>query len=102
MGTTNRPHLRHYGSFESTKIHGSGTDILGTTRHIDRWREDLDLLLESGITDLRYSIPWHRIEQQRGHFDFSWTDGPMEHMRRNGMKPVVDLLHHTSFPDWLE
>ena len=102
MHTQTGPKIPHYGAFESTKIHGSGTDILATTRHTERWEHDLDLLRHAGIRDLRYSVPWHRIEQQRGEFDFSWLDGPMEHMRRNGMDPVVDLLHHTSFPDWLE
>src|SRR4051794_1299686 len=28
----------HLGAFESTKIHGSGLDVLETTRHIDFWR----------------------------------------------------------------
>ncbi|MDQ1474712.1 MAG: hypothetical protein QOJ99_6192 [Bryobacterales bacterium] len=94
--------LPHFGAFESTRIHGSGTDILATTRHLERWREDLDLLKSSGIVDLRYSVPWHRIEQVPGEYDFSWIDGPMEHMRRQRMFPIIDLLHHTSFPDWLE
>ncbi len=94
-------HMTHYGAFESTRIHGSGTDILATTRHIERWRDDLDLLRSAGMNDLRYSIPWHRIEQHPGRFDFSWMDGPMDHLRKTGMNPVVDLLHHTSFPDWL-
>src|SRR3954447_25011866 len=92
----------HMGAFESTKIHGWGVDILGTTNHIKRWRHDLDLLRDAGICSLRYSVPWHRIEQQPGVFDFSWLDGPMEYMRTAGLQPVVDPFHHTSFPDWLE
>lgn len=92
----------HFGAFESTKIHGSGTDVLETTRHLAKWREDLDLLRATGLHDLRYSAPWHRIERTPGEFDFSWMDQPMRHMRQHGMRPVIDLLHHTSFPDWLE
>ncbi|HYP07466.1 MAG TPA: family 1 glycosylhydrolase [Bryobacteraceae bacterium] len=90
------------GAFESTKIHGSGEDILGTTRHIDRWRHDLEMLRASGISQLRYSIPWHRIESISGRFDWDWMDGPMAYMRRHGMQPIVDPLHHTSFPDWMK
>jgi len=95
-------HFPHLGGFESTKIHGSGTDILETTGHLERWREDLDMLRAAGIDNLRYSAPWHRIESSPGNFDFSWMDKPMAHMREQGMKPVIDLVHHTSFPDWLE
>ncbi len=92
----------HFGAFESTKIHGSGMDIIETTGHLEQWREDLDLLFASGMKNLRYSAPWHRIEASPGVFDFSWIDQPMRHMRQMGMKPVIDLLHHTSFPDWLD
>jgi beta-glucosidase/6-phospho-beta-glucosidase/beta-galactosidase len=92
----------HLGAFDGTKIHGWGVDILGSTNHIERWRHDLDMLSEAGIRNLRYSVPWHRIENAPGRFDFSWIDGPMEHMRATGMNPIVDPLHHTSFPDWLD
>lgn len=92
----------HFGAFESTKLHGSGTDILGTTRHIEFCENDLGMLLDAGLRDLRYSIPWHRIERLAGEFDFTWMDVPMRFMERNGMSPVVDPLHHVSFPDWLE
>jgi beta-glucosidase/6-phospho-beta-glucosidase/beta-galactosidase len=92
----------HIGAFESTKLAGSGIDILGTTRHIERWRSDLQMLYSASLMDLRYSVPWHRIESVPGVFDFSWFDLPMEYMRTNGMRPILDPLHHISFPDWLE
>ncbi len=94
--------LTFLGGFESTKIHGSGRDILGTTRHIQRWEHDLGLLLSAGIRELRYSAPWHRIEWRPGAFDFTWLDGPMQFMRDHRMNPILDPLHHTSFPDWLQ
>ena len=92
----------HFGAFESTLIHGSGVDVLETTRHLENCCEDLDLLRRAGVKNLRYPAPWHRIEASPDHFDFAWMDKPMQHMRREGMKPVIDLLHHTSFPEWLE
>jgi beta-glucosidase/6-phospho-beta-glucosidase/beta-galactosidase len=92
----------HLGAFESTRIIGSGTDILGTTRHVERWEHDLELLRLAGLTELRYSIPWHRIEQTPGVYDFSWIDGPMRYMEAHGMRPILDPLHHVSFPEWLE
>src|SRR5687767_7066798 len=92
----------HLGAFESTKLLGSGTDILGTTRHIERWEADLELLRSASLKQLRYSIPWHRFEREEGTFDFRWLDGPMLHMHAAGMIPIVDLMHHVSFPDWLD
>jgi beta-glucosidase/6-phospho-beta-glucosidase/beta-galactosidase len=92
----------HLGAFESTRIHGAGADILGTTRHIELWEQDLQMLRGAGISELRYSIPWHRIEVSPGEFDWRWMDGPMGFLERHGMNPIVDPLHHTSFPDWLD
>src|SRR5215210_703503 len=91
----------HFGGFESTKLGHTGTDILGTTHHIQRWQYDLELLKTASIVNLRYSVPWHRIEHQPGMFDFTWFDGPIQYMRDHGMCPVLDPLHHISFPAWL-
>ena len=92
----------HLGSFESTNIFGTGHDILEGTRHLDLWSQDLQMLWDAGIRDLRYPVPWHRIERTRGEYDWSWIDGPMRFMRSAGMRPILDPLHHTSFPSWLE
>lgn len=91
----------HLGAFESTQIFGTGQDILGTTKHIERWEEDLSTLERAGLQTLRYPIPWHRIETREGQFDWSWMDGPLQYMHAHGMHPIVDPLHHTSFPEWL-
>src|SRR4051794_11417046 len=96
------PKYPHVGAFESTKLSGSGTDILGTTRHIECWEADLQLLRSASITQLRYSVPWHRIECEPGTYDFTWLDGPMAYMQAIGMTPVLDPLHHISYPDWLD
>jgi beta-glucosidase len=47
-------------------------------------------------------VPWHRIELTPGVFDWSWIDGPMQFMREHGMNPILDPIHHVSFPAWLE
>lgn len=91
----------HLGGFESTHIFGSGQDVLGSTKHIEHWRADLERLLTEGITTLRYSAPWHRIEPRPGVYDWSWFDGPMAFLRAHKMQPILDPLHHTSFPAWL-
>ena len=58
-------------------------------------------LRDAGISQLRYSAPWHRIERIQGTFDWNWLDGPLNFMHENGMEPIFDPLHHTSFPEWL-
>lgn len=92
---------KHLGAFESTQIFGTGQDIFGTTHHLDLWREDLTRLRNAGISELRYSIPWHRIERTPGVYDWKWMDQPLQFMEEAGMQPIADPLHHTSFPEWL-
>jgi beta-glucosidase len=87
--------------FESTQIHGTGQDVLGGTRHLDLWEHDLQLVKAQGITSLRYPVPWHRIERRRGVYDWQWTDQVFPYMRKAGLDPIVDPIHHTSFPEWI-
>ncbi len=89
------------GSFESTYMPGHDRDVLETTDHVGRWREDLLLLEDMGVTRLRYPIRWHRIEQTEGRFDWAETDEVLGYLRVNGFRPIVDLVHHTSYPAWL-
>jgi hypothetical protein len=60
------------------------------------------MLQAAGINRLRYPVPWHRIEHKPGTWDWQWMDGPLQFMRRAGLQPILDPLHHTSFPDWLQ
>jgi beta-glucosidase/6-phospho-beta-glucosidase/beta-galactosidase len=69
--------------------------------HYDRWRPDLDLVASSGVRTLRYGIPWYRVNPSPGVFDWSWTDGVVEHLERIGLEPIVDLMHYGT-PLWLE
>ncbi len=94
--------LELLGSFESTYIPGHDRDVFETTGHHLRWREDLQLLLDAGVTRLRYPVRWHRVEEREGRFDWRGTDAVFEHMRQNGLRPIVDLVHHTSYPRWIE
>jgi beta-glucosidase/6-phospho-beta-glucosidase/beta-galactosidase len=95
------PLYPHLGAFESIKIHNSGHDVLSTTRHVEFWQRDLEMLAAAGIRELRYPVPWHRIECRFGEWDWSWIDGPMHLMQKLGLQPILDPLHHISFPDWL-
>ncbi|MDP8968456.1 MAG: family 1 glycosylhydrolase [Actinomycetota bacterium] len=89
------------GAFESTYLPGHDTDIIESSGHARRWREDLELMRELGVTRLRYPIRWHRVEPAAGRYDWRHTDEVMRFMRDEGLRPIVDLVHHTSYPRWL-
>jgi beta-glucosidase/6-phospho-beta-glucosidase/beta-galactosidase len=89
------------GAFESTYQPAHDQDVLETTQHDVRWREDLALLAACHVRALRYPVRWHRIEPEPGSFDWTYTDEVLGHLHDHGFTPFVDLLHHTSYPRWL-
>lgn len=97
-----RPRFDFLSGFEGTYIFGSGQDVLDTTEHATRFEADLAQLAEDGLTSFRACIPWHHIEKSKGCYDWSWTDRYLACARDADLDPIADLLHHTSFPDWLE
>ncbi|ACZ20239.1 beta-glucosidase/6-phospho-beta-glucosidase/beta-galactosidase [Sanguibacter keddieii DSM 10542] len=67
-----------------------------------RWAEDMDILVDLGLTDYRFSIEWARIEPTEGRF----SNAELAHYRRmvdgaieRGLRPVV-TLHHFTVPQW--
>lgn len=89
------------GGFESTYQPAFDRDVAETTGHIARWREDLALLRSCGVSKLRYPIRWHRVEREPGVFDWRQTDEMLGYARALGLRPIADLVHHTSYPAWL-
>ncbi len=90
--------------FESTRIVCADrplVDVLELSRHLERTVEDLRLVRATGLASLRYSAPWHRIQPAEGAWDWAWMDRAMEHIRDLGIDPILDPLHHVSFPAWL-
>ena len=94
--------MKFLSGFESTHIFGSGKDVLELTKHKQFYKEDLQLAKLSGLDLMRYSAPWHSIEKYKGIYDWEWMDKAMATMDDLGIQPILDPLHHTSFPDWLE
>ncbi|MDQ4149633.1 MAG: family 1 glycosylhydrolase [Actinomycetota bacterium] len=76
-------------------------DIVETSEHDIRFRDDLALMKQCGVTRLRYPIRWHRVEAEPGMFDWRHTDEVLGYLVDEGFSPIVDLLHHTSYPNWL-
>lgn len=93
--------IEFLAGFETTYQPGHDRDVAETTGHDVRWREDLDLLRRHGITRLRYPVRWHRVEARQGEYDWRGTDEVLSHLHDEGFRPVVDLVHHTSYPSWL-
>lgn len=67
-----------------------------------RYREDIALLADAGLTSYRFSLEWSRIEPVRGRF----SRAELAHYRRmieycfeRGITPVVTLQHFTT-PQW--
>ena len=89
------------GGFESTYHPGTGVDALDVTGHHTRWRTDLQHLQDAGVRHVRYPLRWQRIQPAPGTFDWAGTDAVMGHLHDTGAVPIVDLVHHTSYPDWL-
>jgi hypothetical protein len=97
-----QPRIEIVGAFESTFMPAHDRDVFETTEHDIRWKDDLRLLAASGVRRLRYPIRWHRVEQQQGRYDWRSTDEVMGYMHDMGFRPIVDLVHHTSYPAWLD
>lgn len=93
--------MKFLSGFESTHIFGTGRDVLQTTRHTEFFREDLRLAHSTGLDLMRYSAPWHDIEREPGVYNWAWLDKALDCMKNLGIAPILDPLHHTSFPEWL-
>jgi beta-glucosidase len=73
--------------------------------HYVRWRTDLDLMKELGVTSYRFSIAWPRIQPTRGAtpnaeglaFYSQLVDGLLS----RGIAPVA-TLYHWDLPQYLE
>jgi beta-glucosidase/6-phospho-beta-glucosidase/beta-galactosidase/glycosyltransferase involved in cell wall biosynthesis len=72
------------------------------TQHNRFWKEDLRLAREDlGLTHLRYALPWHQLEPQRGQFDWSSADQRIQECDRLGIKLMMDVMHFGT-PLWLK
>jgi beta-glucosidase/6-phospho-beta-glucosidase/beta-galactosidase len=100
--TEGRRAVEFVGAFESTYQPEHDVDGMETTGHHRRWRSDLALLRRTGVRRLRYPVRWHRVERRPGAYDWAHTDRVFEWMAAAGMVPIVDLLHHTSYPRWID
>jgi beta-glucosidase len=73
----------------------------------DWWKSmeaDLDRCRELGLTSMRISVEWARIEPEQGRWDRAAIERYVEILsaiRKRGMRPFV-TLHHFTHPLWFE
>jgi beta-glucosidase len=79
---------------------GRRRDQMEETGHYARWREDLDLAVETGARYLRYGIPYYRTHLGPGRYDWSFADEVLPAIWDRSLIPIVDLCHF-GVPDWV-
>jgi beta-glucosidase len=76
-------------------------DVFLQMDHYRRWKEDLDLLPETGVNCIRYSVPWYLAEPQPGVYDWRWIDEPVDYLvNALHIIPIMDLIHYGA-PTWM-
>jgi beta-glucosidase/6-phospho-beta-glucosidase/beta-galactosidase len=79
---------------------GRRRDELEETGHYRRWREDLELCRWVGARYVRYGLPYYRMHQGPGRYDWSFADEVLPALWDAGLIPIVDLCHF-GVPDWV-
>ncbi len=87
--------------FECSAFPQLGADELEETGHYRWWASDLVRLRDTGITMIRYGIPWHRVNPKPHVYDWQWVDQALDLMQVLGITPIVDLFHYGT-PLWIE
>ena len=70
------------------------------TQHYQFWRDDLDLVAQSGADSMRWGIPWYRVEPEPGRFAWEWVDQVIDRICELGLTCIVDLMHYGT-PMWM-
>jgi len=81
-----------------------GSNPARANDHLNRWKEDIDLMAEMGVSIYRLSIEWARLEPQRGSYDkdaAEWYRRLLEYIKSKGIAPLL-TLHHFTNPLWFE
>ena len=83
-------------------INGGRTrvDQMESCGHYERWKEDFELVEDTGIHFLRYGPPIHRTFLAPGKYDWEFADLTFAELKRRDITPIVDLCHF-GVPDWL-
>lgn len=98
--------LRFALGVEDTFIHdsrpgGRPLDEYELTEHYTRLADDIALLGSTGADQVRWGVPWYKVNPEPGRFDFGWLDRAAAAFAEQGVEVIVDLLHY-GCPRWLD
>ncbi len=87
--------------------HGSSPVFQGETAdsaadHWNRFPDDLEIAHGMGLTSVRFSVAWEKIEPTPGVFSslaLKHYRSVLVEARRQGLRPVI-ALHHFTHPQW--
>ncbi|HUD03603.1 MAG TPA: family 1 glycosylhydrolase [Patescibacteria group bacterium] len=77
-------------------VSGKGVD------HLNRYKEDFDILEKLGLNAFRFSIQWARIEPEEGKWDVEAISHYKEYIKelnKRGIEPFLNIWHWT-MPCW--
>lgn len=75
-------------------------DQLEECGHYENYKKDLGLVKDMGLKVLRYGLPYYKIHQGDGRYDWTFADAAMKEIRKLKITPILDLLHF-GLPDWM-
>jgi dTDP-4-dehydrorhamnose reductase len=62
-------------------------------------KNDLNLIVGLGVKKLRYPVLWEKHQPpQDGNIDWSFVDGQVSYLQKNGVDIIAGLVHHGSGP----
>lgn len=79
-------------------LSGSGVEFW------ERWQDDINSAHSLGMTALRYSIEWSRVEPSEGDIDHDALGQYRriaEYCLESGIQPFI-TLHHFTHPEWID
>jgi len=81
-----------------------GSNPARANDHLNRWKEDIDLMSSMGIRIYRMSVEWARLEPRKDFYDESalkWYRSLLEYIRSKSMFTLL-TIHHFTNPLWFE
>ncbi len=75
-------------------------DEMEKTGHYKLWKDDFQLVKESGIQYLRYGPPYYSTNEAPGVYNWSFTDDVFNELKQLNIIPIVDFCHF-GVPDWV-
>ncbi|MCL2600510.1 MAG: family 1 glycosylhydrolase [Treponema sp.] len=81
-----------------------GSNPARANDHLNRWKEDIDLMAGMGIRAYRLSLEWSRLEPEKGRHDgdaVRWYRTLLSYMKEKEIAPLL-TLHHFTNPLWFE